>query len=316
MLPYATLQPAVSGAATDLCLDFRTPDPALIPYIRRIMARAASCRTCDYTVGGLYMWADYFNYETAIAGNTLFMRGVVENNRSCASYMMPVGDMPLPQALQLLHQANGPRPLIFTAVPQSMLDALLDAAPGAKAEIMDGWADYLYDINAMSTFAGKKLAKKRNHVNRFRADHPDAVAEPLTAANIPDAMTLLNRLHADDGHTQAAYLEMEYAMEVLRQMDTYDFEGLLLRTAPGAPAVAFTLGEVMGDTLHCHIEKMDHTVNGSGETVSSLFCAMMLDRHPGLAYVNREDAAGDPGLMRAKQAYQPLRLLDKYNVTV
>ncbi|MDE6458118.1 MAG: hypothetical protein K2L31_05910 [Muribaculum sp.] len=35
----------------------------------------AKSRTCDYTLAGLLMWADYFKYEYAIIDNTLFIKG-------------------------------------------------------------------------------------------------------------------------------------------------------------------------------------------------------------------------------------------------
>lgn len=310
-----TANNTISGlrdTATDL--EFRRPADSDIEPVRRLMSMAG-CRTCDFTVGGIFMWIDYFKYRLCIVDDTLFVKGVTENDRTRPCYSLPVGKLPLATALEMM-RSNCGTPLVLSAVPGERLEELLRLYPDAGVTELTDWADYLYDIEAMSSFAGKKLSKKRNHVNRFRADHPDYVVEPLTQNNVADAAALLQRLDSEGERSQAAELEMRYAFDVLCRLDLYRFEGALLRPAPGAQPVAFTVGEVAGDTLYAHIEKMDHSVNGSGETISSSFCSMMRERYPALRYVNREDAAGDPGLKRAKEAYQPLMLLPKYNVVI
>ena len=61
---------------------------------------------------------------------------------------------------------------------------------------------------------------------------------------------------------------------------------------------------------------MRHDVAGAGETVNRFFAARMLERHPELLYINREDDAGDPGLRYAKESYHPIYKLKKYNVVL
>lgn len=104
-------------------------------------------------------------------------------------------------------------------------------------------------------------------------------------------------------------------MAVLDNWDVYSrvFEGGVLRDSAGRMA-AFTIGEVIGDTLFVHIEKIDHAVAGAGETVNKMFAARMTGTHPEVRYINREEDVGDPGLRAAKQSYHPLMLLPKFNV--
>lgn len=49
--------------------------------ISRFLTHSKS-RTCDYTVGGIYMWVHYFNYSYCIYRNTLFIQGVSEEDMS------------------------------------------------------------------------------------------------------------------------------------------------------------------------------------------------------------------------------------------
>ena len=55
------------------------------------------------------------------------------------------------------------------------LDEIRSSINVAEVKELPDWADYLYEIEPMATFKGKKMSKKRNHVNRFYSDHPDAI---------------------------------------------------------------------------------------------------------------------------------------------
>lgn len=287
--------------------------PAILP-----MLASSPSRTCDFTVGGIYLWKDYFMYTRCIVGDTLFIKGVAEDNLLVPAFSLPVGALPLGRSLAMLRDYCRDHDItpLLSAVPTDRLDEIRAVAAVESISELPDWADYLYDIDTLATFKGKKMNKKRNHLNRFAADWPDASVEPLTSANLPGVLDFLGRhsVPAPDKSVTADYdiLQTGYT---LRHLDDFNYEGLVL-SVPGRGVVAFTVGEVIGDTLYVHIEKMDHELNGSGETVSSRFCAMMLDRHPALRYVNREDSSGDPGLAKAKEAYRPIALLRKYNVTL
>lgn len=43
--------------------------PRILPYLG-----CSTSRTCDFTVGGLLMWAGYFNYTYAIHNDTLYIK--------------------------------------------------------------------------------------------------------------------------------------------------------------------------------------------------------------------------------------------------
>ncbi len=43
-------------------------------------------QTCDYTLGGVVLWADCFNYQIAEADDTLFIRGGPEDDLKIPAY--------------------------------------------------------------------------------------------------------------------------------------------------------------------------------------------------------------------------------------
>ena len=110
-----------------------------------------------------------------------------------------------------------------------------------------------------------------------------------------------------------ALYEMNAVRTMLAQGNIYGFEGALLRDN-SQQIVAFAFGEVHGDTLHVHIEKMRHDVNGAGAAVNKMYVELMMQRHGEIRYVNRQDDAGDEGLRRAKLSYNPAFILKKYNI--
>lgn len=285
--------------------------PALLPLLRR-----APWRTCDFTAGGLLLWADYFHYTFCIRDNTLFVMGTDEADPSRMAFLMPVGDMAPERAISMVRDYCRRRGMEarFTAVPEEALEAFRALSPRSITELPD-WADYLYDAQALASLSGKKLNKKRNHVNRFTADNPGFTFSPVTAANIDAVRDFYNALELAPGKAEMAAYERCQVTRVLADPSAWPFTGAVL-SVEGRGPVAFTFGEVKGDTLHVHIEKMDHEVAGAGETVNKLFAAMMTERHPELRFINRQDDAGDPGLRRAKESYHPLELLRKFDVVL
>lgn len=277
----------------------------------------ACSRTCDFTVGGLLMWADYFNYTFAILRDTLFIKGVTEDDVTRPAFSLPIGKMGLEESVGMLKEycrEHDATPLTFSAVPEVYVEPL-KMLGAARVETLDDWSDYLYDIQALVNLTGKKLSKKRNHVNRFIADNPGYRLEPLTNANLGAVTLFYHREHLALSKPLLADVEREQTFRVLANLDSYPFEGAVL-TTPTDGIVAFAIGEVIGDTLFVHIEKMHHEVSGAGEAINKLYAERMLAIHPNLLYVNREEDVGDPGLRYAKTSYHPAMLLRKYNVTM
>lgn len=297
-------------------LTFHKVTVADVPVLAHYMS-VSSSRACDCSVGGVTMWADYFRYELAVYRDTLFIKGLCEDDLRCPAFSVPIGRHGGGDGVDILREychRNGAVPLVLSAVPEDLMPGLNRMT--ASVDELSDWADYLYDIDALADLTGNRYSKKRNHVNRFVADNPGFTFSRLVRDDIPDVIDFYRGLDNHDGELSVtAAVEREQVFNVLNELSLYPFDGGVLRLADGR-IVAFTLGEVVGDTLMVHIEKMCHDVNGAGETVNRCFAAMMRDRCPGLRWVNREEDVGDPGLRRAKESYHPAMMLRKYNVRI
>jgi hypothetical protein len=78
--------------------------------------------------------------------------------------------------------------------------------------------------------------------------------------------------------------------------------------------VALSIGEVVQDTLYVHVEKARVDYSGSYQAIVSMFAQYAAEEDT--LYINREDDSGEERLRYSKMSYHPIRLIDKYWVTV
>jgi uncharacterized protein len=282
--------------------------PLIYPYLQ-----ASGSMSCDYTAGGLYMWIDYFKYKYCIHEDTLLIKGVAEDNRKQRAFSLPIGKMPTEKAVRMIREYCEERDFecVFSAITEERIDDFRKLNPKAITPL-EHWGDYIYPASQLATLAGKKMNKKRNHCNKFAAEHPEARLEKIGNGNIEAVKECFRKISETPADSPMADFERRQAWKVMENLEKYPFEAACLMTNDGV--VAFSVGEVTGNTLHVHIEKALHDVSGAGETINRDFVRMITEEHAEVEYVNREDDAGDEGLRQAKQSYNPLMVLKKYNV--
>lgn len=272
-------------------------------------------RTTDFSYGGMLMWVDYFNYEYALANGTLFIRGVVESDRSTPAFSLPVGRLPLSHSIAMLKdycESIGEN-LELSAVPGYAIPEL-ERLGAKKVEELTDWGDYLYNATDLAYLKGKRYGKKRNHVNQFLSLYPDWRLESMTPANAKVAMDFMDVFDLEGDDNESAIAERKLTRDMISEIDLGDsmLKGAILYV--GDKVAGFTIGDIKGDTLFIHIEKCTREVAGSYEMINKAFAEKMLEENPELKFINREDCAGDEGLRRAKDSYHPVEILKKYNV--
>jgi len=180
----------------------------------------------------------------------------------------------------------------------------------------DGY-DYVYAIDDLADLKGRKFQKKRNHVNRFRAQHPDYEIAALSPCNMPMAQHMLNdwfrrRMEEDP--------EGDYLLEniaLARACQNYaglEMEGILLME--NGKVLAMTMGSRMAnDTFDIHFEKAREDVDGAYPTVNCEFARYLRLKYPDVRFLDREDDMGLEGLRKAKLSYNPHHMIEKYTAT-
>ncbi|MDE5849652.1 MAG: phosphatidylglycerol lysyltransferase domain-containing protein [Muribaculaceae bacterium] len=274
-------------------------------------------RTTDFSYAGILMWVDYFKYEYAISDETLFIKGVVENDTETPAFSLPIGKLPLRESLEKIRSYCRSKniPAVLSAVPEYAIEELEEAGISSINPLED-WGDYLYDAEKLSTLSGKKMSKKRNHVNKFDSLYTDSRLEPLDASNVDRAIEFMTIVDEEGDDVPMAVEERRMTRKLLDLIKEGDIrlEGAILMV--GDEVAAFTIGDVKNDTLFVHVEKASRAFDGSYEKINKEYAALMCARHPEIKFINREDDSGDEGLRKAKQSYHPVEILNKYNIAL
>jgi hypothetical protein len=272
-------------------------------------------RTCDFTIGGMFMWADYFKYEYTIFDETLFIKGVSEINLKKTAFTVPIGKLHLSDSIFILNNycVQHNIELMFSAVPEEIKEKLL-TLDSFTSYPLDNWADYLYDAQRLATFTGKKYNKKRNHINRFVQTYPDFVYERINTSNLPEVIAFFSIYNSQQAKTNPIFLN-EAAMTgyVLENYNRFNFIGACIKIKEDI--IGFVIGEILLDTLYIHIEKADKNYDGIYEIINMRFVADIISEFPHVKYVNKEEDVGDEGLRKSKLSYHPTLILNKYNLT-
>lgn len=278
-----------------------------IPEIREHLYRL-NPQTCDYTVGGMLMWRDYYHMEYQITDGTFYSR-LFDEHGNCF-YNIPIGE-DICAGIENLIRKNGP--VRFCTVPETLLASLARVVGECRITEQPDFADYLYDARDLMTLKGKKYNGQRNMIHQFLRENPAWSYEKIDSGNV-DSVCRFLREHYKIAENATGYEieEEQKVWEVLDHYREYGFVGSVLTSDRNI--VGFSIGEPVGNTLFVHIEKANKEVKGAYQMLVRLFAQNYVS--DGILYINREEDMGDPGLRASKTSYHPVKMLKKYIVEV
>lgn len=271
-------------------------------------------RICDCTVGGTFMWRDYFNTRYAIIENTLVFMVDYLNHRRTFTY--PMGEH-IDAALDALTEyctAQG-SDLIFSMVSRVDLYTLHKKFPSVTYLARGEWSDYLYNKDDIVSLKGKRYNGQRNHINRFLKLYPNYSFDMITPDNLPAVRDFYISFMQDPVTHKNGELfseESQKALEVLNNYEKYGLFGGALSVDDRI--VGFAVGEIINDTLYVHIEKASRECEGAYNMLVNSFAEHFATDD--ILYINREEDDGDMGLRKSKLSYHPVDILEKFTATI
>jgi len=267
-------------------------------------------RTCNFCFTNLIAWQAKFKTCFAVVDETLFLRYREENGEYC--YFSPIGKMPLKESLALIikdAEKNG-IPLIIKVVGDQMWDCIEHEMPNTFQFSHDRNNDeYLYLSEKLISLKGKKLQRKRNHINRFKAENSDWNYSPLrTVEELQECSAMLNEW--EDLNIGKAETSLRYDYIAIKTMlENFHFLQLcggIIRIS--GKIVAFTIGErLTGDTFVVHVEKAFGDIQGAYPIINQQFVEHEISAD--YTYINREEDMGLDYLRKSKMSYYPENLL-------
>ncbi len=267
-------------------------------------------RGCEYSFANLYLWG---RQKAAFHGRNLAFFSQF-NRRSV--YLFPLGTNDLKPTIDaIIHDASTRGiPCRLTGLNQDDCALLERLYPGRFRYHFDRDSfDYVYDINALADLKGKKLQKKRNHLNRFLQNYPDYETVSITNANIDQVAALVAQWYAlrlqENPHADF-HMEQVAISKALKNWQALGMEGLLLKV--GGEPVAMTMGSTLSEsTFDVHFEKALDRIHGSFPAINREFARYLRKKYPNLRWLNREDDMGLEGLRKAKLSYFPDHMIEK-----
>lgn len=267
-------------------------------------------RGCEYSFANKYLWGRQeiaVSEDCALSFSHFFGRSV---------YPYPIGQDRKGAVETVIRDAKERGiPCRFTGLTAADREELETWFPDRFHIKMDRDSfDYVYAIDDLADLRGRKFQKKRNHVNRFRAEHPNYEIVELNCCNLPLAQVMVNewfRVRMRDDPEGDYLLENIALAKAFQNYAALGMEGIMLLDEGNVLAV--TMGSRLSeDTYDIHFEKALENVDGAYPTVNCEFARYLRLKHPDVKFLNREDDMGLEGLRKAKLSYNPHHMVEKY----
>ena len=262
----------------------------------------------------LFMWREPYHIKIAEEDGVLYMTCEWEGELFALQPFGPVEKFQEATEKFLAYFKEENRPFVVTGMEKDYADFLADFS-GAKFHIesdRDNF-DYVYLSEKLRTLSGRKLHSKKNHLNAFRKNYPQAEYLPITEDLITPCKIELNNWYklrlADEPDDPFIGWERKAILEVLNDFDYFQLKGGAIRL--DNRIIAFTFGEQLNeDTAVIHVEKADPDIRGAYPAINQGFVA---NAWQDMTYINREEDMGHEGLRKAKESYKPEMMIEKFN---
>ncbi|MGL4949205.1 MAG: DUF2156 domain-containing protein [Anaeroplasmataceae bacterium] len=269
----------------------------------------SNLKMCNYKYQTLFLWEHAFSYKYCIYNEFLYIR--LKYNKFDFFYP-PVGKGDFIESLNILFEYTKSIgiALKLTSVEEDHKNILLDHFKD-EIQITDfsSNSDYIYLASDLANLNGKKFKDKRNMVNNFctNYDHSFKVLCDLDINLIYDYVSALEK--------SVNETEEEFEIEkkaILKAVDNRKELGIYVGCLFVKDVIiAITFGYIVNDTLHVPFEKADIEYKGAFQTINYYFSSYFADK---IKYIDREEDLGHPGLRKAKQSYNPIEVVQNYNI--
>ncbi len=197
----------------------------------------------------------------------------------------------------------------FRSVSKPFYEMLQNACPELYIQPTDIAWDYIYEREKMETLKGKKLHAKRNHINKFLSLYPEFEYKKLDSSMLQDCIALYDQWQ-EEKEEESTELNEERAsvLLALKHMKELGLTGGAIFI--DEKLVAFTLGERLQPHMQLvHIEKADALYEGIYPMINQQY---VKNECMDVELINREEDMGLVGMRKAKRAYYPVKMLEKY----
>ncbi len=272
--------------------------------------------TCENIVMSHFIWKDYYHTKVMIDGEGMIWLMNAFGETFSAIPLCEEGKLKeyFLKTKEYFNNVLG-RKLVIYLADEKDVELLNLSEDEYIVEADRRYFDYIYDAEKFRTFAGKKLHKKKNHLNAFLKEYEGRYEyRSLCCQSKEEIMTFLRKWE-EKRDIEDEYNRVDYELEGIQYLLDHD---QCLHFNMGAVYIdgemeAFSLG-VYGKhekMAVIHVEKANPNIRGLYPFMAQ---QMMINEFPEAEFVNREDDMGLEGLRKSKLSYNPIYLMEKYTI--
>ncbi|MGN0526215.1 MAG: DUF2156 domain-containing protein [Acutalibacteraceae bacterium] len=288
-------------------------EPLKNEYINKVaqLLPLLKSNTCDFSVGGLFLWKDVFKTECCFKENAFY--SLLKDDENKVFYNMPISSNIEASLKTLVSELEKIQSCVrFCTIPECYLELFKNNFNVIKITEQPEFFDYIYNSKDLSDLAGRRYSGQRNQINQFKKINENWTYENITEENSDKVMEFLTSSYEfSDAGNLSKKKEYNISIDGLKNFKNYNFFGGMLMA--DERVVGFSLGEKINDTVYVHIEKADRNCKGAYQMVVNQFAKKFCQS---AKFINREDDAGDEGLRISKLSYHPAEISKKYIVEI
>lgn len=255
----------------------------------------------EYSFANLYLFRKNHNYEL-IFDREIFIKGLTYDG---FTYIMPTIDIKNLDIKYLKEMMKG-FDFLFP-IPEKWLDIFPESEFFFSCQ--QGDVDYMYTVEKMATYKGRKLHKKRNLLKNFRLNYIYDVM-PLSDDRIKEAEQILNQWQENSGF-KVEETDFNACMEALSLYKELSLCGLIYYV--NKQPAGFLLGEELNDKIYAlHFAKGLTRFKGLYQYMYNTLARNLPLRYD---FFNFEQDLGKEALRISKSSYVPDLMLNKYRVS-
>ena len=264
-------------------------------------------RNCNYTFANLVGWQFWYYTEVCVLDDAVVLRYTHEGERA---YMVCTAKDISKELLDtLLDDSQGNLTIIGLEDSQATQLYTLNSKLSTIIEPVRNQYDYIYRRTDLANLHGSHLNAKRNHIHRFRAEHPNFEYRQLTPELFNECHRLTEVWQEEKDASDTIDAEKQVMETIFTNWNALGMIGGSIFV--DGQMIAFTYGAaVTTDTIDICVEKADRRIEGAFAIINQQFAEHLSEQ---FVYLNREEDMGISGLRQAKLSYHPEILLT-YNV--
>lgn len=193
----------------------------------------------------------------------------------------------------------------------------------SKASIADNFLvkedhdnfDYILSVNQVSKLTGNKFGPKRNFVNRFIKNYPQAIADVFDINDSKMQKQIIDLFLIWEKKTNKDRSSTDNEFTAIKRLlkSASFFQLISIGVFIKGALIAFSINEITHtDYAIIHFEKANTSYVGVSQYLKQQTAIHL--RKLGCVYINYEQDLGIPGLRKAKESWQPIKYLKKFKI--